>query len=151
MTIEYSPHRAPHFNHVAMSVSAELLNEENRSAIIDFYGKVFGWEELPTMTLDRERLVLSCHTYEQFVFLIADDKPMTAPAMDHYGMSVSAEADLDEVWHRAQAYQHHDARVKIIDKKTDDFEVLTITSIYIGFLLPMMVELQWWNFIDAKN
>jgi hypothetical protein len=35
--------------------------------------------------------------------------------------------------------------VEIIDKKVDDHGVLAITSCYIRYLLPMMVELQWWD------
>ena len=49
---------------------------------------------------------------------------------------------------RAKAYKKKDDRVDIIDKKVDDYEMLAITSIYIGYLLPMMVEIQWWDFKD---
>src|SRR5690606_25494412 len=55
----------PQFNHVAMSLPADALDAEGRAAIIDFYSKVFGFEELPTMTIDRERLILKAWTYEQ--------------------------------------------------------------------------------------
>jgi hypothetical protein len=47
---------------------------------------------------------------------------------------------------RAKAYQEKDDRVDIVDKKTDDHGMLAITSIYIGYLLPMMVEIQWWDY-----
>jgi hypothetical protein len=140
------PSRTPHFNHVAMSLPADLLDEEHRRLLVDFYGEVFGWVELPTMTEDRHRLVFSAYTVEQFVFLIADDPPMTAPRLDHFGMSVGAEADLDEILARAKAYQQRDERVDIIDKKVDDHGVLAITSIYVRYLLPMMVEVQWWDY-----
>ena len=70
----------PRFNHVAMSLPADLLDEGNRADIVRFYDEVFGWKELPTMTEDRHRLVLSCYTYEQFVFLIAEETPMTCAA-----------------------------------------------------------------------
>ena len=36
-------------------------------------------------------------------------------------------------------------RVDIIDKHRDDHGVIAITACYIGFLLPMMVEIQWWD------
>ena len=39
-----------------------------------------------------------------------------------------------------------DDRVDIIDKKTEDHGMLAITSFYVGYLLPMMVEVQWWDF-----
>jgi hypothetical protein len=34
----------------------------------------------------------------------------------------------------------------IIDKKTEDHGMLAITSIYVKFLLPMMIEVQWWDY-----
>lgn len=42
--------RTPRFNHVAMSVPADLLDERGRREICDFYDEVFGWKELPTLT-----------------------------------------------------------------------------------------------------
>jgi hypothetical protein len=138
--------RKPRFNHVAMSVPADLLDEAGRKDLCDFYGEVFGWAELPTETVDRKKLVFGVHEVEQFVFLIADDNPMTAPRMDHYGLSVGTEAELDDVLRKAKAYAAKDDRVDVIDKTRDDHGMLAITSIYIGFLLPMMVEIQWWEF-----
>jgi hypothetical protein len=138
--------RTPRFKHVAMSLPADLLDQEHRDLITKFYEEVFGWKELPMLTEDKHRLVLSCHTYEQFVFLIADEPHMSCARLDHYGMSVATEAELDEILERAKAFQQHDDRVDIIDKKVDDHGMLAITSIYIGYLLPMMVEIQWWDF-----
>lgn len=140
--------RSPRFNHVAMSVPADLLDETGRGDIVRFYDEVFGWKELPTMTEDRHRLVLSCYTYEQFVFLISDDDPMACPRLDHYGISVETEAELDEMLARAKAFQERDERVDIVDKKVDDHGMLAITSFYVAYLLPMMVEVQWWDFKD---
>jgi hypothetical protein len=143
--------RSPRFNHVAMSLPASLLDAEHRALITSFYDEVFGWKELPTMTDDKKRLVLSCYTVEQFVFLIADDPPMSCARLDHYGMSVETEAELDAILDRAKAFQQRDDRVDIIDKSVDDHGMLAITSIYIGYLLPMMVEIQWWDFKDAET
>ncbi len=136
----------PRFNHVAMSLPPDLLAEPARDEIVRFYREVFGWEELPMLTIDRKRLVLSAYTYEQFVFLIADDPPMVCPRLDHFGMSVATEAELDGMLERAKAYRERDDRVDIIDKKVEDHGVLAITSCYVRYLLPMMVEVQWWDF-----
>jgi hypothetical protein len=138
--------RKPRFNHVAMSVPADLLGEQGRKDLCDFYGEVFGWNELPTETVDRKKLVFGVHTIEQFVFLIADDPPMTCPRLDHYGLSVGTEAELDDVLAKAKAYQERDDRVDIVDKNTEDHGMLAITSIYVRYLLPMMVEIQWWDY-----
>ncbi len=82
--------KPPRFNHVAMSVPGDLLDADGRDALAAFYGDVFGFEEYQDLTQDRQRLVFRAHSHEQFVFLIADDEPMTAPRLDHFGLSVSS-------------------------------------------------------------
>jgi hypothetical protein len=138
--------RKPRFNHVAMSVPAELLGETGRKELCRFYGEVFGWRELPTETVDRKKLVFGVHEIEQFVFLIADDSPMVCPRLDHYGLSVATIEELDSVLAASKAFREHDDRVDVIDKETTDHGMLEITSIYVGYLLPMMVEIQHWEF-----
>ncbi len=142
--------RKPRFNHVAMSVPADLLDEPGRAELLRFYGDVFGWEELPTETADRKRLVMRAYSNEQFVFLIADDPPMTCPRLDHFGMSVDTMEELDEMLRRAQAFKEHDDRVDIVEKHADDFEgLLVLTSFYVRYLLPMMIEVQHYEWSGA--
>jgi hypothetical protein len=137
--------RHPRFNHVAMSLPQDALTAENRELLTKFYARVFGWHEIPQLTDDRHRLVFQVHTVEQFVFLIADEPPMTCARLDHFGISVGAESELDDILARAREFQQHDDRVEIIDKKVDDHGMIAITSIYVRYLLPMMVEVQWWD------
>jgi len=141
-----TPTRTPRFNHVAMSVPSELLGEDGRRDLVHFYEEVFGWKELPTETVDGKKLVLSAYTYEQFVFLIADDPPMACPRLDHFGMSVETEQELDDMLARAKTFRTRDDRVDIVDREVTDHGVLAITSFYVRYLLPMMVEIQWWDF-----
>lgn len=141
-----TPSRTPRFNHVAMSVPGELLGEDGRRDLVRFYDDVFGWKELPTETVDGKKLVLSAYTYEQFVFLIADDPPMACPRLDHFGLSVDTEEELDDMLARAKAFRTHDDRVDIVDREVTDHGMLAITSFYVRYLLPMMVEIQWWDF-----
>jgi len=136
----------PVFNHVAVSVPPEQLDEEGRRQIVDFYSTVFGWEELPMLTADRKRLVLTAYLTEQFVFIHAEDEPMRAPKMDHFGMGVATEEELDTFLARAKAYQRRDPRVRIIDKHSDDYTRLSLVSFYVGFLLPLMVEVQYFRY-----
>jgi hypothetical protein len=143
--------RKPRLNHVAMSLSPDLLDEEHRRLLVDFYSDVFGFVELPMLTEDRRRLVLQVHNIEQFLFLIAEAEPMTCPRLDHWGVSVAEESELDEILARARAWQGRDDRVDIIDKKIDDYDMLAITSIYVRYLLPMMLEVQWWNYKAAPK
>lgn len=140
--------RSPRFNHVAMSLPADALGESNRADIVAFYDDVFGWKEIPQLTEDRERLVLMAYRYDQFVFLIADEPHMTAPRLDHFGMGVDTMDQLDEFLGRAVAFKERDDRVDIIDKKAEDHGVLVITSFYVRYLLPLMIEVQHYQMTD---
>jgi hypothetical protein len=133
-------------NHVAMSVPSELLDERGRADLTAFYEEVFGFQEHPTMTEDGQRLVFGVHAMNQFLFLYASREPMACPRMDHWGIQVDTEEELDEILRRAKAYQEKDSRVHIVDKHADEYTQLTLTSIYIGYLLPMTIEVQWWSF-----
>jgi hypothetical protein len=129
-----------------MSVPADLIGAAGRKELVAFYQDVFGWEEQPYMTKDGKILVLQCHQYDQFVFLIADDNPMNCPRLDHFGLSVGTVEELDGMLERAKAYQNHDDRVRIIDRKVERYEAgLALTSFYVGYLLPMMVEIQHYD------
>ena len=134
--------RHPRFNHMAMSLPADALDDKGRGEIVDFYREVFGWDEVPQMTEDRKRLVLTAYRFGQFVFLIADDSPLTGPRMDHFGMEVDTMAELDDMLARARAYAGKDERVDLVDKSAETYGPLTITSFYVGYLLPLMVEVQ---------
>ena len=142
--------RPPRFNHVAMSVPADLLGEEGRREILAFWGEVFGFEELPSETRDREVLVLQAYDWEQFVFLIAEDEPMRCPRLDHFGMSVGSLDELQAFLDRAKAFAERDDRVDIIDHKAEDHgDALTLHSFYVRFLLPMMIEVQYFDWDPA--
>ena len=136
----------PRFNHVAMSLPADLLDDSNRNDLCRYFSAVLGFDEMPTMTIDRRRLILSCVHWDQFIFLIAEDDPMKCPRMDHYGFAVSSLEDLAAVRDRAVEFKKTDDRVELIDLHMDDQGVVKIHSIYLKYLLPMMCELQWWEF-----
>jgi hypothetical protein len=141
--------RAPTFNHVAMSVPAELLDETGRGELLHFYEETFGWTEMPTMTEDRVRLVLRCYSNEQFVYLIGDPDPMTCPSGDHFGMSVGTPRELDELLERARKYRERDERVEIVEKQVEDFQVLKLHSFYVRFRLPLMIEVQCFEWAEG--
>ena len=101
---------------------------------------------MPTETVDRRQLVLSAYRYDQFVFLIADDAPMSCPPLDHFGLGVSTIDELDALYERATAYRERDEWVRVIDKKTEHHPGVDLTSFYVGYLLPMMVEVQHFAF-----
>jgi hypothetical protein len=142
----YYPSGNPRFNHVAMSVPAEMLGEESRTDILRFWDKVLGFGEMPTMTVDRKRLILSCVHWDQFIFLIAEDDPMRCPRMDHFGLAVGSVAELEGVQERAKEFRKDDDRVDLIDLHMDDQGMVKIHSLYVKYILPMMCELQYWEF-----
>jgi hypothetical protein len=142
----FYPGGMPKMNHVAMSVPADALDEAGRTDLVRYFKDVLGFDELAMLTEDRRRLVFSCVHWEQFIYLIAQQDPMQAPRLDHYGFSVSSREELDAAWQRAVDFRATDPRVDIIDPAVDDQGVVKIHSIYLGYLLPMMIELQYWEF-----
>ena len=94
MSHPYYPTGNPRFNHVAMSLPAGGLDADHRADLCRFWGEVFGFDELEMLTEDRHRLVFSCVHWDQFMFLIAEDEPMTCPRLDHFGFAVGSEEEL---------------------------------------------------------
>lgn len=139
----------PKINHVAMSVPADLLDAEGRAALVAFYGDVFGFTEHETMTQDRQRLVLGFHSHDQFMFLIADEPPMTAPRLDHWGFSVATKADFDEVHRRAARWAEREPdAVDLIPPSVEEHAgMLRLHSFYVGYRLPLLVETQHFEWL----
>jgi hypothetical protein len=146
VTHPFYPSGNPRFNHVAMSVPADQLADPDRADLTRFFHEVLGFDELPMMTLDRKRLVYSCVHWDQFIFLAAEDDPMSCPRLDHYGFAVGTLDELVAARDRAVAFRESDPRVDLIDLNVDDQDVVKIHSIYVRYLLPMMCELQYWEF-----
>ena len=155
--------KPPRFNHIAVSVERDLLDEAGRRDIVAFYGDLLGAAEHAEMTVDRARLVLGLHTHEQFFFIVGNDEPMRAPVGDHVGVSVSTLADFNEVARRAAAVAVEDApgraaawrdrlpgEVELIDPAQEDFAgVLRLHSFYVRYRLPIMVEVQHFEFLAS--
>lgn len=141
--------KPPRLNHVALSVPADQLDADGRAALTAFYGDVFGFEEYPQLTEDRRRLVLRAHTNEQFVFLVADDSPMSAPRMDHVGLSVSSMAEFEEVARRAAAWREREPdAVELIEPSVEEYAgALRLHSFYVRYRLPLMVETQHFEYL----
>jgi catechol 2,3-dioxygenase-like lactoylglutathione lyase family enzyme len=137
---------SPRLNHVAISVDPSVLDEEGRAVVLDFYGDVFGWSEGDNTGESGNPLILYTGAPAQFVYLLPADPFLVAPALDHFGLQVDSVAEIERLVARARAYQEHDPRVRVIDTAerithgpTHDY---VLTSAYIGFLLPLMIELQ---------
>jgi hypothetical protein len=145
---------APRFNHVALSVPAELLSREGREDLLDFYGDVFGWTEMPTLSEDGKLLVLRAWRNDQFVFLQAADDPMRCDAREHFGLSVARLDQLDRIHEAARRRAERDPRVEIVPRKTDDFQVLKLHAFYLRYRIPLWIEVQcfeWAQGVDARS
>ncbi len=142
----------PTLNHVAISMDPAALDDRGRADIRAFYGDVFGWTEGDNTGEDGNPLILYTGAFGQFVYLLPGDPPLRAPALDHFGMQVSTLEELDTIVERAKGHAQTDDRVRVRDVHartthgpTHDY---TLTSAYVGFLLPLMVELQHLSRID---
>ena len=136
----------PRLNHVAISMNPALLDESGRAELLDFYGDVFGWTEGDNTGEVGNPLIMYTGAFGQFVYLLPGDPYLTAPAMDHFGLQVSTLPELEAIVERAKARQANDERVTLIDVHarathgpTHDY---TLTSAYIGFVIPLLIELQ---------
>jgi hypothetical protein len=143
--------RRPRFNHVAMSVPADALDAAGRDDLLRFYDEVFGFTEMPGLTVDRERLVLRAYSNEQFVFIHADPEPMQCAKMDHFGMSVGSRAEFDEMIDRARKYREKDERVEIVEPQTEDYKVLKLHNFYVRYRLPLMIEVQCYEWAEGVD
>jgi hypothetical protein len=137
----------PILNHVAISVDAAVLDEKGRAALIDFYGEVFGWVEGDNSTEKGNPLIMYTGALRQFLYLLpATGDFLRAPPLDHFGLEVPTLDELAAILNRARAYKERDDRVTIID--LDEMVThgtssnFTLTNAYIGFLIPLMIELQ---------
>jgi hypothetical protein len=136
----------PRLNHVAITMDPAVLDDRGRGEVLEFYGDVFGWTEGDNTGEQGNPLILYTGSFGQFVYLLPAAPPLVAPALDHFGLQVATRAELVEITERAKARARDDDRVRVIDvhERTthgavDDY---TLTSAYVGFLLPLMIELQ---------
>ena len=144
--------RLPRLNHVAMSMPADALDADGRKAITDFYGDVFGWQEYDMLTQDRRRLVMRVHTDEQFVFLIAEDDPMKCPRLDHFGLSVGTIDEFEDLYAKVQKKAASDSDVDVVDRDLDEYEgYLKLHNFYVRYKLPMMVEIQHYEYTHTSG
>ena len=62
--------------------------------------------------------------------------------MDHIGVLVETEAALDDLVERAVAFRGGDPRVRTIAKARTPAGEVEVVNAYVGFVLPLMVEIQ---------
>ena len=137
---------APRLNHVAITMDPSLMDARGRAEILDFYGDVFGWTEGDNTGERGNPLIMYTGTFGQFVYLAVGEPGSAPPAVDHFGLQVATVEELEGIVARAKARATNDDRVRVTDVHartthgpTADY---TLTSAYIGFALPLTIELQ---------
>jgi hypothetical protein len=69
-------------------------------------------------------------------------------------MSVGTPQELYAMAERARKFKESDDRVEIVEPKVEDFGVLRLHSFYVRYLVPMMFEVQcfdWAKGVDASS
>jgi hypothetical protein len=137
----------PRLNHVAISMDPAILDEKGRAEILDFYGDVFGWTQGDNTGESGNPLIMMTGAFGEFVYLLPGDPWLVSPRLDHFGLQVTELAQLESILDRAKARAELDDRVSVIDidsrtthGPTHDY---VLTNAYVGFVLPLMVELQY--------
>lgn len=141
----------PRFNHVALTVPAEALDDGGRAALLSVFGEIFGWTEMPVMTRDRELLVLRCHSNEQFVYLHASGEPMRCGTTEHVGLSVATPAELDGMYERASKLAERDPEVELTERGVDDFTAVKLHHFYVRYRLPVSFEVQCFEWAEGLS
>jgi hypothetical protein len=141
------PEYRPRLNHVAVAVDAALLDDAGREEILDFFGDVFGWTEGDNTGERGNPLIMYTGEFGQFVYLApADAGAAAATAVEHFGLQVSTVAEIEEIVEKAKRRRETDDRVRVTEigsRTTHGPEhEYTLTSAYVGFVLPVTIELQ---------
>jgi len=144
--------KPPILNHIALTVPRRLVSDTpERRKLLDFYESVFGWRAIDLMRVENEREVLHLHQLTHFLYLVGGETPAVAPAGDHFGIEVYERAALESIVARARAFKaEHDPAVEIIDIAVEDYSTIRIHNAYIRYLLPLMVEVQFYEGIEAR-
>lgn len=114
-------------------------------APLDFYERVFGWRGIDLMAVEGERVVLALHSVSHFLYLVGGETPTRALPGDHFGIEVYERPTLDAIVERARAFRGRDPRVEIVDPTVEEYGTIRIHNAYLRFLLPMMVEVQFYE------
>ena len=144
--------KPPILNHVALTVPRQLVSDTpERRNLLEFYENVFNWRSIDVMAIEGERLVLHLYQVTHFLFLVGGDAPTDARAGDHFGIEVYEQETLTSMVNRVHAFKaERDPRVEIVDIAVEEYGSIKIHNSYIRYLLPMMVEVQFYEGVEVQ-
>jgi len=123
-------------SHVAMSVPAGTLTDEFRARVLDFYGRIFGWQELESLRLP-DRLTIAVGASYINVRERADAPTYTG--YEHFGVLFPTADELRQAWRRA----HDDAAPEMTLEPIE--ESGGFVTFRLRYLLPLTVEAQYFS------
>jgi hypothetical protein len=126
-------------SHVAMSVPPGTLTDAYRAEVSEFYGALFGWQEIEALRLP-DRMTISVGNFA-YINIRERDEPMHATGYEHFGVLMKSARDLDEVCARL-ASDYPEIEVKGEPKAGAG-------TVRFQHLLPLAVEMQF--FPDAPG
>ena len=139
------------FNHVAVTVPRDTLQEPKRTKMLEFYSGVFGWEPSPYM-MDERHVVLRAYRRGQYINLTADDKHSQMRPSDHIGMQVGSFERLQTIADKARTWKdQRDPTVKITGLGCTHSENGPVYSVFIRYLLPLQIEVQYFATPDEPR
>src|SRR5262249_16780029 len=143
--------KPPILNHVALTVPRRLVSETpERRNLLEFYERVFGWRAIDLMAVEGERVVLHLHQVTHFLYLVGGATHTVAAAGDHFGIEVYEPEALHSIVARAKAFKaERDPAVEITDIAVEDYGTIRIHNAYIRYLLPLKVEVQYYEGVEA--
>jgi hypothetical protein len=144
--------KAPILNHIALTVPRTLVSDtKERRNLLDFYEGVFGWRAIDIMAIEGQRVVLHLHQLTHFLYLVAGDRPTAALPGDHFGIEVYERETLDGIVDRARAFKaERDPSVEVTDPAVEDYSTIRLHNVYLRYLLPLMVEVQFYEGIEVR-
>lgn len=89
-------------NHVAITMGADEL-AENLDDVLSFYGKLFGWTGSRQVDEPGQPLLLHLGAAPAALYIYTDDEPTGSRPMDHFGVHVGSEAEVDAVVQHARS------------------------------------------------
>ena len=144
--------KPPILNHVALTVPRALVSDTpQRRTMLEFYEQVFGWRAIDLMAIEGQRVVLHLHQVTHFLYLVGGDVPTVALPGDHFGIEVYERETLEAIVARAKAFRAtRDPAVEVVDIAREDYGPIHIFNAYVRYLLPLMVEVQYYEGVEAR-
>jgi len=144
--------KTPVLNHVALTVPRALVsNTPQRRNLLEFYENVFGWRAIDLMAIEGQRVVLHLQQLTHFLYLVGGEAPTTCLPGDHFGIEVYERETLKEMFERARAFKaERDPEVVVTDLACEEYGTIRVHNTYIRYLLPLMVEVQFYEGIEVR-